>query len=344
MDRATATCWRLSAALFTLALLWRFTNSNLLSANTAHATVYTYSADTTTMASVVNWHSETGQPGNVPPNSWSNWPQQADNWCGVASIQAINAYAWQKYSNGSGNNYTRQIDVYNLLQGNNGGPDPSSPWGLSTTRQTVKANISGDGGTDPRAVTWGLYTATPLGYYYHNYIYPGPNQNGSVLRASQNLASDYGANGINHPVAVTINGGLHIGVVTGVKADRDPSQNPSTVIIYDFDFWDPSYGQPSAWGPSYNDLGVQEWIAYSAWSGGDATTRKYWAKTYQPNVINGVAYDPDPYTAPGNYYNVPPLSYHWNTNWVTMEQDNIPPSTYSENIALNNLGNPVPHN
>ncbi|MFI5272385.1 MAG: hypothetical protein ACHQ4H_05045 [Ktedonobacterales bacterium] len=60
------------------------------------------------------------------------------------------------------------------------------------------------------------------------------------------------------------------------------------------------------------------------------------------NTSNG--YDPDPYTTPGNWYNVPPLSSHWGGNYTTIEEDAIPPTTYDENTALDNNANPLPHN
>lgn len=162
-----------------------------------------------------------------------------------------------------------------------------------------------------------------------------------MQRATQNFASDFGANGLNNPISVTVNGGAHSVVVSGVQADRDPSLDPTNVNVYQVEVWDPWYGAPNSWGNHnyYNQFGVSAWVSYTDWTG-VTNTSKWWGKTYRSN--NG--YDPEPQTWPGNYYNVPPLGSHWFGNYITIEQDTIPPSTYDENIALDNLGHPVAHN
>lgn len=330
IDRLTSISFRLAAVLFVCATLMHVTGFHLAHPQAAHAGDYFYTANDSEMATIVNWHDETNAT-NVTP--WPNWPEQASNWCGIANIQAINAYAWWKQGQSGNNQYPDQFSVYNLLNSSSA----VSPWGASVRSGYVKANISGDAGTDPRSITWGLYTTTPYGYYYHNYIYPGTN---GVAKDTQNFASDYGSAGLNNPISVTINHGAHSVVVSGVEADRDPSTNASTVNIYSIDVWDPWYGAPSIWGYHnyYNSTGVHQWIVDTDWTGWSGA-RQWWYGYYQTN--NGV--DPEPLTSPGSYYNVPPLIQHWVGNYVTIEQVTIPPSTYSENIALDNYGNPVQH-
>ena len=133
-------------------------------------------------------------------------------------------------------------------------------------------------------------------------------------------------------------------VVGGVKADRDPSVDPTNALIYWIDVWDPWYGNTAYGSPqAYNSTGVEQWQSMSDWT----SMTKWWGQGY--NTSNG--YDPEPDTGTGNYYNTTSstspnpgtLGYHWNGQYVTIEQDTISPSTYNENIALNNVGQPVPY-
>ncbi len=68
-----------------------------------------------------------------------------------------------------------------------------------------------------------------------------------------------------------------------------------------------------------------------------------WGQAYNTN--NGS--DPEPDT-PINYYNPPfpgrNVPHHWDTYYVTIEQDGINTDTYSADIAIDQNGNPAPHN
>src|SRR5579859_6242557 len=171
---------------------------------------------------------------------------------------------------------------------------------------TFAAKISHDNRTDPRSIAWAEYTATPYGYYYHNYIYPGSN---GVLHATRNFASDYGSRGTNVPISVTINGGAHSVVVGGVQSNLDPSTNPDYATFSFILVYDPWFGSGFTPLDYYNTTGAIMWQSYSDWT----LMTKWWGRTY--NTSNG--YDPDPDTYPGNYYNVPPLASHWGGNYVT---------------------------
>lgn len=255
----------------------------------------------------------------------------------MANIQTINAYAYWEQGISSQNQHSTQESVASVLNSS----AAESPWGYSKYGGAFNADIAADGGTDPRSISWGLYTITPNNYFYHNYIYTGNYPTGnSVDHATRNFASDFGSYGLNNPISVTVNGGMHSVVVSGVQADGDPSANPNDVTLHAILVWDPWYGNTKFGGPTtYNTTGVWQWWNIGDWEGTTGVT-KWWGQTY--NTHNG--YDPDPYTTPGFYYNVPPLSTHWGGNYITIEQDTIPPTTHDENIALDNNGNPVPYN
>lgn len=326
-DFVSSLCFRVAGSLLAVGLGSCALGINPFKDQTAHAFGYqTYSAN----ISVMNQY------------AYDDFPEYVDNWCGVASLTMINDYAYSISNNGN-NPYLTQYAFGNPRSNPNPGllntASAESPWGYpggNVNNATFSANISKDLGTDPRSLVWGIYTSTPYGFYYHNYIYPGGS---GVLNATRNFASDYGAHGTNVPIAVDINGGAHTVVVGGVQASQDPSLNPNTATFNYILVYDPWYGSNFPPTNFYNDQGEVMWQSYYDWS----TMAKWWGRGY--NTSNGTPpYDPDPSTSPGNYYNVPPLSGHWNGNYVTIEQDNIPPSTYSENIALDNNGNPVPHN
>jgi hypothetical protein len=124
--------------------------------------------------------------------AYDDFPEYHDNWCGVAALNMINDYAYY-IANNSNNPYLTQYAFANLLNSSSA----ESPWGYpggSRNNVAFAANISYDKGTDPRALAWGIYSATPYGFYYHNYIYPG-----SVLNATRSFSSDYGAHARTRP-------------------------------------------------------------------------------------------------------------------------------------------------
>lgn len=332
LDRITMFCFQVSIVLFMVFGSIQVLGMNPLRPQTAHAApaapaapitpktprspdiaFYPYEANFNELSALVN----------------NDWPQQVNNWCGIADLQVINDYAWWEVGKSSQNPYPTQGDMHTLLNS----PAAESPWGYATYHDKgpgpyVAADIAADGGTDPRAIAWGLYTATPDPYFDHNYIYPGWN---GVDNATRNFASDYGNNGLNNPITVAINGGTHMVMVSGVMASLDPSINPSTTVIKEVLVWDPAYPY------GYNTTGVWQWWYTSDWE----NDLQWWGQPYNTN--NG--YDPDPSTTTLDYYNPPPD--HWNGNYVTIEEDSIPPTTYingialTENIALDQLGNPV---
>ncbi len=127
----------------------------------------------------------------------SRWPQLKPNWCGVSNIQAIEEYDWWRQTGLWNQGDYTQAAIDNDL--NSSGA--VSPWGEPyIPPKAVKANISSDFGTDPRAIESGAYDVTPAGFYFHNYIYQTIPEN-----ATYDFALDFGPyHGVNNPISVTV--------------------------------------------------------------------------------------------------------------------------------------------
>lgn len=261
--------------------------------------------------------------------SKAGWPQKVNNWCGIANIAAIN---WYDQIKTFGLNVIPTYPNQNSIDGLLRSPSAVSPWGLASGNPAFTADIAGDGGTDPRAIAYGLYTVTPNNFYFHNWIY-----NTNNLTATYDFASDFGpAHGLNDPISVTINIGEHSFVIDGVYATGDPSAGGNVVDA--IDTWDPAVG--SGFG-QYNTTMQQLWST-NDWDNYQFPHGSVLWK-YPYNTNNG--YDPEPSTNPG-YYNAPTQfnALHWNTYWVTIEQDTVTRCNGSPDIAYDQDGNEVPHN
>ncbi len=176
-------------------------------------------------------------------------------------------------------------------------------------------------------MTWGAWDVTPLGYYFHNWIYRTGNQT-----ATNDFSSDFGpAHGVNNPFIVVINKGLHAFVVDGVWAPTDPSANWGSETA--ISTWDPFAGRNGQY--PYNSWKNEAWSTYD-W----LHTSFLWQQPY----YTGNGYDPDPVTTNKPYY-VPPFPnfdeqrWHWNTYYVTVEQDTITSCSASPNYAFDEHGN-----
>jgi hypothetical protein len=253
------------------------------------------------------------------------WPQAYDNWCGIAGVQAVMRYAWgTQYGNWYPLNWA-QGSIHDQMNGQLGN-NPVSRWGTPGGSSYVQANLSQDFGTDPRAVAWATWLVTPDNTFYHNYIY----RNGAS-GATHNIGLDFGpTHGVNRPIVVMINTGLHAFVVSGVYAASDPSVS-TNVQIYGVYTWDPFVGR----GPSINS---EMEVVWSMW---DWTNKSdLWGTGY------GNASDPEPST-PINYYNppFPTQSHHWNTYRTSIEQDWVRVcSTVLPDYAVDENGYPAAHN
>lgn len=259
----------------------------------------------------------------------NDWYQHQGNWCGIANIRAIQVYDWLYYNGKSPAWDNSQEAIHNRLN------SYSSPWGHGPGGY-VLANISGDFGTDPHAIAYGAWYDTPAGYWFHNWIYRT-----SSTTATYDFSTDFGRNTVTHndPISVTINGGYHSFVVDGVWATSDPSYAGAKLSA--IDTWDPwlNHANQSVDGTHpYNHTQNQVW-SLTDWT----TNRLMWGQGY--NTHNGA--DPDPNTP--NHYYVPPfysygVPYHWNTYFVTIEQDYINTAYTSFNYAIDQNGHLAPHN
>lgn len=265
--------------------------------------------------------------------SSAGWPQQGGNWCGVASITAVELYDFIKA--GGSAHYPTQQSVANLLNSS----AAVSPWGRANPGGSYHgafvADIATDGGTDPRSVSWGEYNTTPVGYYYHNWIY---RENSTS--ATYEVGADFGpAYGINDPFAIVIAHGLHIEVMDGVFANLDPSNGGET--IYGVSIWDPGVG--SSYGGGYSPYQEYVWDM-SDWTGNSSVNQ--WALPYASN--NG--YDPDPSTYNNPHYDPPFPNFgnqqtHWIGYYATDEQDNNSGTcSGSPDYAFDENGNLAPYN
>ena len=272
-----------------------------------------------------------------------DWYQHGDFWCGIANIHAIQVYDWLYYDRGKPRWDNSQEAIYNRLN-NRSSAGTISPWGYGGGY--VRADISRDTGTDPRAIAFGAWYETPPGsstninnsYLFHNWIY-----NTTSTTATYDFSTDFGVKTVSHndPISVTVDRGGHSFVVDGVFASNDPSVRHPT--LYGIDTWDPwlnRSNQPRIRGIRYNTFQNQVW-SLTDWT----TNPVLWGQPYSTNYGN----DPDPTKPPlaSNYY-VAPFHYnvgpahHWLGQYVTIEQDRV--ANVNVNYALNQLGRVAAHN
>jgi len=262
----------------------------------------------------------------------NDWYQHQGNWCGIANIRAIQVYDWLYYNGKAPQWDNSQEAIHNRLN------SITSPWGPGGGY--VKASISRDFGTDPHAIAYGAWYDTPVStssqpYWFHNWIYRT-----SSTTATYDFGTDFGRNTVSHndPISVTIDGAYHSFVVDGVWATSDPSSPGAT--IGSIDTWDPwlNHANTSVDGTHpYNQYQNQVW-SMTDW----ITNRILWGQPY--NTSNGS--DPEPDTP--NHYYVPPFpggyTHHWNTYYITIEQDYISNATTSYDYAIDQNGHLAPHN
>lgn len=289
-------------------------------------------AATETLAQTTSYYFY-GSNGSRMYQATGDWYQQQGNWCGIASIRAIQRYDWLYYNGGSPGWDNSQSAIHNRLN------SYSSPWGAGGGY--VTSNISRDFGTDPHAVAYGVWYDTPPStssqpYWFHNWIYRT-----SAITATYDVATDFGVNTVSHndPVTVMIDGGYHSFVISGVNATSDPSLGSTTIAsIQTWDPWLNHANQSMDGSHPYNQTEEQVW-SMSDWT----SLSKLWGQPYNTN--NG--FDPEPDTP--NHYYVPPFQrynvpHHWDRYYVTIEQDRINNASVSFDYAIDQNGHLAPHN
>jgi len=276
----------------------------------------------------------TGVDSNNPSTIASNkpWPQNAGNYCFLASIQAVVNYnallhnaaiRYPSHNNqgpasGNPSNETSGQILYDLdhYVVPSGGPLKVNGSGTNRRPFTL-ANIAYDFGGDPRAIAAGIdYEIGKSGYsdgQYHQHIY----HNGTAAATEQigKYLAQY-----NKPIVALVNHAEHAVVVAGVWATTNPAtdSNAQITALAVYNPWNQSWG-------TYMTTGYYAQVTYSAWTtatnlpsawGG---TNSWFSIPYQSN--NGA--DPDPsmgiYQAGPNTAN--PTATHWINNFVSVQFD-----------------------
>jgi hypothetical protein len=204
----------------------------------------------------------------------AKWPQQQNNWCGLATIAAIAEFRGHDISQQSVTDYLNSSAAISEW-----GRAPTSPyyWGPA-----FASDISGDVGTDPRSLAAGLTGVA--GTSYHDLI-----EFGSNFDATLDLVYDLVRT--HEPISVIVFHGLHSVLVSGVVATDDPVSDPGSII--GLEVWDPGFGIPSG-----NIQSAQEvFVPLSTWLGNP----DYWATPYNPNYFGSISEDPDPSVGPYSY-------------------------------------------
>lgn len=201
----------------------------------------------------------------------AGWPQQKNNWCGVATISAIAHYLGKSVSQQTVANYLNSSEAV-------------SEWGTPSSNGSppFKADIAYDVGTDPRSLAAGLTAET--GQSTHQLI----DMRGA-WDATMHLAQDVART--HQPISVIVYHGLHSVLVSDVYATGNPVTDPASVTA--LVVWDPGFGitNGNIQAAQKVVVPVQDWL----------TNKYYWASPYNQNHYFGLDEDPDPAVGPYMY-------------------------------------------
>jgi hypothetical protein len=249
------------------------------------------------------------------------WPQGATANCGVDTAEAVVNYADELA--GVPMRFTDTQDMLEVDQANQS-TATASQWGHATPVNQVGGytNIAADAGTDPRSIAYMTWYYRPTTQYYHDYVYrwtsfhsTQPLYSTQAREATTSLAESLERWSL--PVNVTINGGMHSVLVTGVWSSNDP-QRYYPAGIQGLVFRDPEYAAAS----SRFEVDFSSWAwtglymgnyHYSLWGiyYGDLNARGDHLNTKDPEPLVG------PYT-PQPSKNEP---YHWFDGFTWIQRD-----------------------
>lgn len=234
----------------------------------------------------------------------AGWPQQENNWCGVASIAATAQFDGKAVT---------QTDVANYLHNSSS----ESQWGTPAPVGGVPpfvADIAADGGTDPRAMAAGLNNAT--GQTYHQWVgFFG------AYDATMHLVQDIART--QQPIDVIVTHGQHIVLVSAVYATDNPLTDPASVTA--LVVWDPGYGLPN--GNIQNARMVV--VSLNTW----LYNSLYWGSPYSPNYFGSIPYDPDPSVGPYSYNPAQGANAHlWIGHYVYLHPDTTGDASLGVNV------------
>ena len=257
----------------------------------------------------------------VAAAAWE-WPQKSGNWCGVANVEVVANYTFQ-VAGGIGDTPFKSGGQQRIANDLNSAAAVSE-WGSPSWNGIgpgFRADIARDGGSDPRALAWGIEYESTTGAYWR-YLHGGYSHrlpyipiigfHNVIYHGNARMAVPYLARTLERfelPVSVTIAHGLHSDVVSGIYATNDPiSSFPANVDAVTT--WDPAVGTPSG---GYQSSREVTWDNY-----GFNTNVNMWGSLYSSN--NG--YDPDP--AVGIYTPNSQYPTHWIGYLTDIEPDRYP--------------------
>ncbi|HXH26326.1 MAG TPA: hypothetical protein VNG90_00355 [Candidatus Acidoferrum sp.] len=317
------------------------TQATQVGASTPSLTYYGADLSKMSAATGVNLNNPTATPSGKP------WPQNAGNYCFIASTQAVVNYDSllhganilfpsknsQGPSSGNPNNESSGQNLYDLDHYAIPAGGPLKTVGSGTSRRPFTlANIAYDFGGDPRSISAGVdYEITKAGYgdaLYHQHIY-----HTSATVATFDMAKSLAQNA--KPIIAIVNHAEHAVVVAGVWATANPLTNSgaqiSSVVI--FNPWNQSWGTYLSRG-YYAKVSYNDWVYATSLPSPFSGINSWFDVPYQTN--NNI--DPDP--AMGIYQagtgTLNPNAHHWINNLVTIQYDGHATSAdtaYDENDA-----------
>lgn len=325
MRRARRLALRLSIALLTLA-------AALISALGGQSAGVS-AADSVYAATPIFYGADTAR---MNASIASVWPQYSGPYCGIAT--AIAAVNYNDLVHGVAIRFTSRTAQTTVASANQ--TKGASRWGYATpvNKYAGITNIAPDFGADPRSIAYMTYEYTPLNTFFHNYIYRWQFANSTqpafstqARQATTNVARALKA--WHEPVNVTINGGAHSVLVSGMYSYNDPAAYYPAQIA-SVVFRDPMFS------PSVSRFQVD----ISTWIGGGLSTPagvySLWSLYYGDRYVRGDGrntYDPEPTV--GIYKPTSAHPIHWYRGFAWIQRDShYANGTYSPDFAYSSQG------
>lgn len=306
LERAQRAAWRLSLVLLalsgaTLATV-AGTFSDVSSWAQASGPVF-YGGDTTKMVNAIK----------------SIWPQSNGAFCGIETAEAAVNYDDETHAVALRFTHTSDQNAVATTNQTTG----ASQWGHATPTNAYAGitNIAPDFGTDPRSIAYMTWNYSPNNTFFHDYVYRWSFSNATqptfTIQAQQATTNLGRALETWHePVNVTINGGLHSVLVTGLYSYTDPATSyPATISSV-------IYRDPEA-AASVSRFQVD----FATWAGGGFSTPygvySLWSLYYGDKTTVGDHLNTnDPEPSVGIYTPTVGAPQHWFGGFTWIQRDN----------------------
>lgn len=264
------------------------------------------------------------------------WPQNSGAYCGIETAEAAVNYDDEVHNVAMYFTSTKnQVTVANANQ-NSG----ESQWGHATPTNAYAGitNIAPDFGTDPRSIAYMTWNYSPTNTFFHDYIYrwqfansTQPSFSTQVQQATTNLGQALET--WNEPVNVTINGGLHSVLVTGLYSTTDPATS------YPAQITSVVYRDPEATASTSRFE-----VDFATWSGGNYATPygiySLWSLYYgdKTTLDDGQnTSDPEPTVGPYTPTTTDPEHWYGGFTWIQRD-NNYANGAYSPDYAYTSTG------